>query len=81
MSDEVDHDRHHGLLRSVAQRITEHHKHDEDRPPEEDFAEVEEEVGFDLDTDVAQPLPHSDAEAFDLDRDINYGNEPPQLRS
>ncbi|HET6296694.1 MAG TPA: hypothetical protein VFG33_25125 [Kribbella sp.] len=36
----------------------------------DDLLEAEEEAGFDLDVDVAQPLPHPGNEAFDLDLDI-----------
>ncbi|TCM46836.1 hypothetical protein [Kribbella sp. VKM Ac-2568] len=43
---------------------------------EEALAEAEEEVGFDLGIDVAQPLVQPDGESFDIAVDLAYGNDP-----
>jgi hypothetical protein len=47
----------------------------------EDLARDAELAGYDLETDLAQPVPHQhDVAGFDLDLDILADNEPPDLR-
>ena len=46
---------------------------DDDEP---DLVEEEDEAGFDLGIDVAQPQAQYGAESFDIVNDLGYGNGP-----
>ena len=52
-----------------------------DSAPGDELARDAELAGYDLETDLAKPLPHQhDVAGFDLDLDILTDNEPPDLR-
>jgi hypothetical protein len=53
----------------LTDRLHRHHT------PADDVTEAEESAAFDLGVDVSQPHPHSDAPAFDADRDLAFGDE------
>ncbi|HEY0472722.1 MAG TPA: hypothetical protein VGD34_13680 [Kribbella sp.] len=76
MTEDKAHDRHHRLLHTVTERLTEHHHNGDSL--EEDVTEAEESAGFDVDTDLAQPHPHPGAAPFDLTKDLSYGPTPDQ---
>jgi hypothetical protein len=50
--------------------------HDPVEEHEVELAEAEEEVGFDLGVDVAQPQAPYGEESFDIVNDLGYGNGP-----
>ena len=51
-----------------------------DSAPDDELARDAELAGYDLGTDLAQPVPHQhEVAAFDLELDILADNEPPDL--
>ena len=44
--------------------------------PDEELVDAEEVAGFDLATDIGQPLAQTHHETFDRDKDVGFGNQP-----
>ncbi|QRP49318.1 hypothetical protein [Amycolatopsis sp. FDAARGOS 1241] len=55
-----------------------HHRHQPDERA--GLAEAAEHAGFDLGTDVAQPVAGHEHTAFDAETDLGVDGEPPELR-
>ncbi|MEW2499849.1 MULTISPECIES: hypothetical protein [unclassified Amycolatopsis] len=55
-----------------------HHRHESDE--NDGLAEAARHAGFDLGTDIAQPVAGHDHNAFDAEVDLGVDGEPPQLR-
>lgn len=55
-----------------------HHRHKSDDST--GLAEAAEHAGFDLGTDLAQPVPTHEHNTFEAEVDLGVDGEPPQLR-
>ena len=56
--------------------MSDHNPLDQVEDDEPDLAEEEQEVGFDLGIDVAQPQTQYGDKSFDIVNDLGYGNGP-----
>ncbi|WP_328629962.1 hypothetical protein OHA88_11820 [Streptomyces sp. NBC_00353] len=81
MSDaEQTNSRHHGHVRNIVERISEHHDHAARQREENEMAEAVGGAAFDLGADIGHPgVPHS-AVGYNVDADLGT-EEPPELRS
>jgi hypothetical protein len=72
--------RHHGPIRDIVERISEHHDRAMRQREEKELAEVVGGAAFDLGADIGQPgVPHR-AVGYDVDADLGT-EEPPELRA
>lgn len=51
------------------------HEHAQETPDEE-LIDAEDAAGFDLATDIGQPLTQTHHDTFDRDKDLGFGNDP-----
>ncbi|WP_405876610.1 hypothetical protein OG762_46350 [Streptomyces sp. NBC_01136] len=73
--------RHHGYVREIVEKISEHHDRAVRQREEEELAEAAGEAAFDLGADIGLPaVPHR-AVGYDVDADLGIDKEPPQLRA
>ncbi|MEZ0074229.1 hypothetical protein [Planotetraspora sp. GP83] len=75
-----DHQHQHGHLRGIAERISEHHERAVQRREEDELVSAANQAGFDLGADIGHPTVRHTATTYDVETDIGFENEPPELR-
>ncbi|MER5910374.1 hypothetical protein ABT124_07685 [Streptomyces sp. NPDC001982] len=68
-------------VRGIVERINEHHEQAVRRREEEALDEAAESAAFDLATDIAHPAPGHNPVGYDVEADLGFDEEPPELRS
>ncbi|MEU3183894.1 hypothetical protein ABZ707_06725 [Streptomyces sp. NPDC006923] len=82
MSDvEQPSERHHGYVREVVERISEHHHRAVRRREDEELAEAVGEAAFDMGADIGHPTVRHMAVGYDVDADLGIEKEPPEPRA
>ncbi|GGI94211.1 hypothetical protein [Streptomyces brasiliensis] len=71
---------HHPGVRGIVERIAEHHEQAVQRREEEALSEAAENAAFDLATDIAHSTPGHDPVGYDVETDLGFDEEPPELR-